>query len=172
MHLRCGDMLTCLQSRVCDCLDTLSYHVLLSPRVGAWFGHVIRVFFRSCWLVQLSHIMEARLAMCLVTCLVRCSLYSDMLRQVFCDVGSGSSHVDDVLKHIFCHLFDQVTCSGTSVMRSGHCLVSFWEALLHTFDMFWMCFSHLATCSVTYFWSAWRSVCPCDWTHLAPSLIM
>ena len=57
-------------------------HVLLSPVAGTWFGHVVYVFVRSWWLVQLSHILEARLTMCLVTCLVKCSSYGDMLRRV------------------------------------------------------------------------------------------
>jgi len=46
--------------------------------------------------------------MCLVTCLVRCSSSGDVLRRVFCHIGSGLSHVGDVLEHIFCHLFDQI----------------------------------------------------------------
>ena len=82
--------------------------VLLSHVAGTWFGHVVYVFVRSRWLVQLSHILEAKLAMCLVTCLVRCSSSGDVLRRVFCHIGSGLSHVGDVLEHIFCHLFDQI----------------------------------------------------------------
>lgn len=75
-------------------------HVLLSPVTGTWFRHVVYVFVRSWWLVQLSRILEAGLAMCLVTCLVKCSSYGDMLRHMFCHIGSGLSHVGDVLKHI------------------------------------------------------------------------
>lgn len=104
MHLRQGDILPRVQSHVCEGLDTFSYHMfcchlLQAHGLDMWFMH-----FRSWWLVRLSHILEARLAMRLITCLVRCSSYVVVLRHVLSHWVN--SLVGDALEYIFCHLFD------------------------------------------------------------------
>lgn len=125
-HLQYCDMLL-WQSHVCDGLDTFCYRTFCCV-AGTWFGHVVYVFVRDWWLVHLSDIPEKRLAMCWVTCWIRCSLYGDMMGCVLSHWARFGTHWWLAWTH-----FLLLVWSGIRSCLDNMSSVMYWHVFVHVF---------------------------------------